>query len=101
MDFLIAHRDFSTDALEELSSIAKGKGVSLEDALKTPVWKAYSEMRKQEEEKSSAALHGKSASDRSVLANELTAEQKAMAARMGVSEESYKRTLAKRSEAGQ
>lgn len=100
LEFRIAHRDLSTDALEELSSIAKGKGVSLEDALKTPVWQAYSEMRKQEAEKSSAALHGKSASDRSIPTGELTAEQKSVAARMGVSEESYKRTLAKRSEAG-
>lgn len=96
MDFLVRHRDFSAEELDELTAIAKGKGVSLEDAVKTPVWSAFASARKLEQEKASAAIQGTSASDKISKDMELTDEHKAMAKKFGVSEESFKKTLLKR-----
>ncbi len=98
LEFLTLHKDkVDIEDLTDLEAVAKGFGKTLEETLETDAWKAIASARSAKRATAASALPANNASPKDEKKVELTDEERAMAQKLGISEESMKRSKIKNS----
>lgn len=95
-DFLLTHRDFSHEDFQVLETISKGAGLSLEEAVKSPLWEGHTLRKQKEQQDAQSTPEFIAASEKkNKQSDELTPADKQAMQEFGLTEEQYKKAKAK------